>query len=448
MTSARHSGWNFSFQPSGIDFFVSPVLWMQEQVDCWAFYTPKWGVFLLWNGFLTVLLHWRHRKDFLLQVVTLLLRSQRLVIVFHYTSILLLQRPEFLLSITAEQDFNAICLSSYRTACKLRFIQKRCNCKSYQNKLFQTNMNIDGTISLTFFSQTSAFDRHIQCDWGCAGHWSECGGAERWHLSDQTGEPGVLNVQPAQQAPTYHSHHQPERKRSPAGGLFTDCCWVVTTEKSTFKPICCKSPSLILVNMILSVSLIAVWQCSQWRPCYPCCVEANLWINSAVSTCSCKYTPKKTKRVLVLIRIFLTLSISISFFHVLPHCCKYAVLSFVGVGWYSVHLRYFGLQYCMDSRITSINMSIGRDYEQTLKRDKEALKRYNLLGTKVRLVRIPLGAAWQVRHFLSEGKLTLVARYWLFKWRLLGCLNSSMMVVRKMASEVGVAKGWRRGELL
>ncbi|XP_075893780.1 dystrobrevin, beta a isoform X4 [Nelusetta ayraudi] len=27
----------------------------------------------------------------------------------------------------AEQDFNAICLSSYRTACKLRFVQKRCN---------------------------------------------------------------------------------------------------------------------------------------------------------------------------------------------------------------------------------------------------------------------------------------------------------------------------------
>lgn len=143
--------------------------------------------------------------------------------------------PEFLLSITAEQDFNAICLSSYRTACKLRFIQKRCNCKSYQNKQFQTNLNIDDTIWLMFFSQTSAFDRHIQCDWGCAGHWSECSGAERWHLSDQTGEPSVLNVQPAQQAPAYHSHHQPERKRSPAGGLLTGCCWVVTKEKCTFK---------------------------------------------------------------------------------------------------------------------------------------------------------------------------------------------------------------------
>lgn len=198
--------------------------------------------------------------------------------------------PEFLLSITAEQDFNAICLSSYRTACKLRFIQKRCNCKSYQNKLFQTNLNIDATISPMFSSQTSAFDRHIQRDWGCAGHWSECGGAERWHISDQTGEPSVLNVQPAQQAPAYHSHHQPERKRSPAGGLLTGCCWVVTKEKCTLKSICCKSSSLIFVNMILSVSQITVWQCSQWRPCYPCCVEANLWINCAVSTCSCRYT--------------------------------------------------------------------------------------------------------------------------------------------------------------
>ncbi|GLD49732.1 dystrobrevin beta-like isoform X1, partial [Lates japonicus] len=27
----------------------------------------------------------------------------------------------------AEQNFHAICLSTYRTACKLRFIQKRCN---------------------------------------------------------------------------------------------------------------------------------------------------------------------------------------------------------------------------------------------------------------------------------------------------------------------------------
>ncbi|TKS76343.1 Dystrobrevin beta [Collichthys lucidus] len=33
----------------------------------------------------------------------------------------------FLLFITAEQNFDAICLSTYRTACKLRFIQKRCN---------------------------------------------------------------------------------------------------------------------------------------------------------------------------------------------------------------------------------------------------------------------------------------------------------------------------------
>ena len=34
------------------------------------------------------------------------------------------------LFIIGEQNFDAICLSTYRTACKLRYIQKRCNCKS------------------------------------------------------------------------------------------------------------------------------------------------------------------------------------------------------------------------------------------------------------------------------------------------------------------------------
>uniref|UniRef100_A0A8C4DB09 Dystrobrevin, beta a n=1 Tax=Dicentrarchus labrax TaxID=13489 RepID=A0A8C4DB09_DICLA len=34
---------------------------------------------------------------------------------------------KLLLFVTGEQNFDAICLSTYRTACKLRFIQKRCN---------------------------------------------------------------------------------------------------------------------------------------------------------------------------------------------------------------------------------------------------------------------------------------------------------------------------------
>lgn len=37
----------------------------------------------------------------------------------------------------------------------------------------------------------------------------------------------------------------------------------------------------------------------------------------------------------------------------------------------------------MDSTITSVNISIRRDYTQTLKREKEALKRYKKVRVRV-----------------------------------------------------------------
>lgn len=36
----------------------------------------------------------------------------------------------FFFFVSAEQNLDAICRSTYRTACKLRYVQKRCNCES------------------------------------------------------------------------------------------------------------------------------------------------------------------------------------------------------------------------------------------------------------------------------------------------------------------------------
>lgn len=76
----------------------------------------------------------------------------------------------------------------------------------------------------------SAPDRHLQRDRGRAGHGPECGGAERRHLGDAAGEPGVLHIQPAQQAPAHHPHHRPQRELRPAGGLPAGCRRLVTAQ--------------------------------------------------------------------------------------------------------------------------------------------------------------------------------------------------------------------------
>lgn len=87
----------------------------------------------------------------------------------------------------------------------------------------------------TVLSHSSASDRHLQCDRGGAGRWSERCGAERWHLCDQAGEPGVLPVQPAQQAHAHHTHHQPAREYCASGRIPPGCHRQVHLEKSLYE---------------------------------------------------------------------------------------------------------------------------------------------------------------------------------------------------------------------
>lgn len=86
------------------------------------------------------------------------------------------------------------------------------------------------TLCLSASLPLSAPDRHLQRDRGCAGHGPECGGAQRRHLGDAAGEPGVLHIQPAQQAPAHHPHHRPQRELRPAGGLPAGCRRLVTAQ--------------------------------------------------------------------------------------------------------------------------------------------------------------------------------------------------------------------------
>lgn len=160
------------------------------------------------------------------------------------------------------------------------------------------------------FSQCSASDRHIQCDWGGAGRWSERDRGECRHLCDQTGELGVLAVQPAQQAPAHHAHHQPTREHRSVNGILAGGHWQVTTatcgslrrKKCVFgcSSFACWHPvglmwntrlkislvvlckieddtcySVICVCVFVSVGQTAVWRCSLWRRCFPRCVEGN-----------------------------------------------------------------------------------------------------------------------------------------------------------------------------
>lgn len=147
------------------------------------------------------------------------------------------------------------------------------------------------------FSHSSASDRHLQCDWGGAGCWSERCGAERRHLCDQTGELGVLPVQPAQQAPAHHTHHQPSREHRPVSRILTGRRWQVHTEKSEEETVyflhvdiqlfkyetstcvtatyCSTVSHVFVCAFFVSVSQTAVWQCSPWKRCWPCCVEGN-----------------------------------------------------------------------------------------------------------------------------------------------------------------------------
>lgn len=147
----------------------------------------------------------------------------------------------------------------------------------------------------------SASDRHLQRDWVCAGRWSECRRAERWHLCDQAGKLGVLPVQPAEQAPADHAHHQPAREHRPVSRVLTGCHWQVTKHEcgsldgglcfrvhhlAPWRPRCrlVRDALVSSVSLFVSVSQTAAWLCSPWRRRWPRCVEGNLSTSSAVST--------------------------------------------------------------------------------------------------------------------------------------------------------------------
>lgn len=53
----------------------------------------------------------------------------------------LFQSLVFFFFVTGEQNLDAICLSTYRTACKLRFVQKRCNCESPSSEWHEPKVN-------------------------------------------------------------------------------------------------------------------------------------------------------------------------------------------------------------------------------------------------------------------------------------------------------------------
>lgn len=174
--------------------------------------------------------------------------------------------------LTGALDLDSIRLSTYRTACKLRFIQKRCNCKFevvyckrfycnitlisvfYTNILIATLFSIHSSFSLwkwcisrychLFFASCSAFDGYLEYYRGVPGKQTQLHGPQHRVLSVKFASNTVHHLLPAEQA---LAHNPPDQCRP---------VYLVSPQlpASSLRPV--RNPDWIICRVTLNLSSI------------------------------------------------------------------------------------------------------------------------------------------------------------------------------------------------
>lgn len=127
----------------------------------------------------------------------------------------------FFFSLAGAQNFDVIRLSTYRTACKLRFVQKRCNRKSIKilisfqllcnrvtNRNACSNVHTDVNWSQSVPSSHSSSGGCLEHDRSLSWQWAQHAGPQRWDQCVAVGDYPVFHLLPAQQAAAHHPSDQ------------------------------------------------------------------------------------------------------------------------------------------------------------------------------------------------------------------------------------------------
>lgn len=139
---------------------------------------------------------------------------------------------------TGAQDLDSIRLSTYRTACKLRFVQKKCNSECQRFFFLRSLQPAVLTTDIFPFSilpshlPPSAPGRHLECHRGFPGERHQHHGPQRWPLGGPPRNGTVHHFLPAQQA---HAHHPPDQRgavHKPAAQLPAGSLWPVSSISS------------------------------------------------------------------------------------------------------------------------------------------------------------------------------------------------------------------------
>lgn len=133
------------------------------------------------------------------------------------------------------QDLDSIRLSTYRTACKLRFVQKKCNSEYDAVKRFTALTTFcDEVFPLTSSPPprtrllSSAPGWHLECHRGFPRERHQHHGPQRWPLRGSPRNGAVHHLLPAEQA---HAHHPPDQRgtvHKPAAQLPAGSLWPVS----------------------------------------------------------------------------------------------------------------------------------------------------------------------------------------------------------------------------
>lgn len=133
------------------------------------------------------------------------------------------------------QDLDSIRLSTYRTACKLRFVQKKCNSECHCHAVKGSPaLAVLGADIFPFYIlpsrlPPSAPGRHLECHRGFPREWHQHHGPQRWPLSGPPRNGTVHHFLPAEQA---HAHHPPDQRgavHKPAAQLPAGSLWPVSS---------------------------------------------------------------------------------------------------------------------------------------------------------------------------------------------------------------------------
>lgn len=162
-------------------------------------------------------------------------------------------------SVSGAQDLDSIRLSTYRTACKLRFVQKKCNCE-YDAMHFYLWYYIFLIIPIgrvIFCLLSSAFGWHLECHRGFPREWPQHYGTRRWALRCSSRGGTVHHYLPAEQT---YAHHPPDQRGSvhqPAAQLPAGSLWPVSNVSHDSRGCLCAFTSEVLtwVNVAWNVSL-------------------------------------------------------------------------------------------------------------------------------------------------------------------------------------------------